>query len=51
MDRNNVADLKKSFDEKNLIFVEPDPWFTGDFDATYELVKRGCEQWLERLSF
>ena len=56
MDRNNVADLKEMsrgrFDEKIFIFVDggvPDPWFTGDFDATYELVKRGCEQWLARL--
>ena len=56
MDRNNVADLKEMsrgrFDEKIFIFVDggvPDPWFTGNFDATYELVKRGCEQWLARL--
>ena len=56
MDTNNVADLKEMsrgrFDEKIFLFVDggvQDPWFTGDFDATYELVKCGCEQWLARL--
>lgn len=56
MDTNNVADLKEMsqgrFDDKIFLFVDggvPDPWFTGDFDATYDLVKRGCEQWLAQL--
>ena len=26
-----------------------DPWYTGDFDATYEDVSRGCEAFLEYL--
>lgn len=56
MDANNVADLKQMsrgrFDDKVFLFVDggvPDPWYTGDFDTTYDLVKRGCEQWLARL--
>jgi len=27
----------------------PDPYFTGDFDETYELVKKGCEGLLKEL--
>ena len=55
MDVNNVADLKqmsRGVDDKVFLFVDggvPDPWYTGDFDTTYDLVKRGCEQWLARL--
>lgn len=56
MDANNVADLKQMsrgrFDDKVFLFVDggvPDPWYTGDFDTAYDLVKRGCEQWLARL--
>ena len=56
MDAENVADLKHmsqgKYDDKIFLFVKggvPDPWFTGDFDATYDLVKCGCEQWLTRL--
>ena len=26
-----------------------DPWYTGDFDKTYEDVKEGCEAFLEYL--
>ena len=26
-----------------------DPWYTGDFDATYEDVREGCEALLEYL--
>ena len=28
-----------------------DPWYTGDFDATYNDVVRGCEGLLEKLGF
>ena len=27
-----------------------DPWYTGDFDATYRDLKEGCEALLDRLS-
>lgn len=27
-----------------------DPWYTGDFDKTYEDIKRGCEAFLSYLS-
>ncbi len=47
MDGNNVRDLQKmapahaqnkifQFAEKSV----PDPWYTGDFDETYEMVKK-----------
>ena len=26
-----------------------DPWYTGDFDTTYEDVSKGCERLLQRL--
>lgn len=56
MDEANIRDLKTlsagRFDEKIHLFCDggvPDPWYTGDFDETYELVKKGCQDWLERL--
>ncbi|MBM7643191.1 low molecular weight protein-tyrosine-phosphatase [Streptococcus loxodontisalivarius] len=56
MDEENVADLKRlsagRFDEKIALFVEggvPDPWYTGDFDETYALVKQGCQDWLKKI--
>lgn len=56
MDAQNVKDLKRfsrgQFDHKIFIFREsgvPDPWFTGDFDETYDLVTTGCEKWLAQL--
>ena len=27
----------------------PDPWYTGDFDETYNRVLAGCQAWLARL--
>ena len=26
-----------------------DPWYTGDFEETYQHVQEGCQAWLERL--
>lgn len=56
MDTSNVADLKKmapkAFQEKIYPFAErsiPDPWYTGDFEETYNLVSKGCQAWLEQL--
>ena len=61
LDAQNIRDLKTllkgdpngkiykmlSFagDERDIA----DPWFTGDFDATYDDVLRGCECFLEYL--
>ncbi|MBY4990498.1 low molecular weight phosphotyrosine protein phosphatase [Streptococcus suis] len=56
MDSNNVRDLQKmapahaqnkifQFAEKSV----PDPWYTGDFQETYRMVKQGCQDWLKRL--
>jgi protein-tyrosine phosphatase len=56
MDSQNIQDLKRmapsSVQEKNFQFTDksvPDPWYTGDFDETYEIVKNGCSRWLDRL--
>lgn len=56
MDENNVRDLRKlsagRFDDKIALFCDggvPDPWYTGDFEETYALVKEGCEKWLAQL--
>ncbi|VUW91535.1 Low molecular weight protein-tyrosine-phosphatase YfkJ [Streptococcus constellatus] len=56
MDQSNLQDLKKmapekyadkifQFEEKSV----PDPWYTGDFDETYQLVLAGCQKWLEQM--
>ncbi|KXT77535.1 low molecular weight protein-tyrosine-phosphatase [Streptococcus panodentis] len=57
MDEANIRDLKRmapaEYQDKICQFGEsgvPDPWYTGDFDETYELVLAGCRQWLERLN-
>lgn len=57
MDEQNVHDLKKlsagRYDDKIFLFCEggvPDPWYTGDFEETYDLVTRGCQRWLDTLS-
>ncbi|HFI0415092.1 TPA: low molecular weight protein-tyrosine-phosphatase [Streptococcus suis] len=56
MDSQNIQDLKRmapsSVHEKIFQFTDksvPDPWYTGDFDETYEIVKNGCSRWLDRL--
>lgn len=56
MDQQNVKDLKAlsagAYDHKIALFCEggvPDPWYTGNFEETYQLVTRGCEQWLKEI--
>ncbi|HFI0253659.1 TPA: low molecular weight protein-tyrosine-phosphatase [Streptococcus suis] len=56
MDSNNVRDLRKMApdhaQDKIFQFAEksvPDPWYTGDFQETYRMVKQGCQAWLEKL--
>lgn len=53
MDEQNVRDLKKLsagvYDDKIFLFRKggvTDPWYTGDFEETYELVTTGCKKWL-----
>lgn len=56
MDENNVKDLQHlssgKYDNKIFLFRDggvPDPWYTGDFEETYDLVTEGCKQWLSRI--
>ncbi|HEL1619220.1 TPA: low molecular weight phosphotyrosine protein phosphatase [Streptococcus suis] len=57
MDSNNVRDLRKMApahaQDKIFQFADksvPDPWYTGDFQETYRMVKQGCQDWLDKLS-
>ncbi|HFR3774818.1 TPA: low molecular weight protein-tyrosine-phosphatase [Streptococcus suis] len=57
MDSNNVRDLRKMApahaQDKIFQFADksvPDPWYTGDFQETYHMVKQGCQNWLDNLS-
>ena len=56
MDESNVSDLRQMcpqslkhkihhFDAESV----PDPWYTGDFEETYDRVLTGCCDWLARL--
>ncbi|KAB2336096.1 low molecular weight phosphotyrosine protein phosphatase [Cytobacillus depressus] len=63
MDASNVQNIKKLNSDQSdtrvmmlLDLVEeatdknvPDPYFTGNFEEVYELVKKGCEQLLKEL--
>lgn len=56
MDKQNVEDLKQMsrhrYDDKIFLFNKDgvsDPWYTGDFDETYELVLEGCQSWLKQI--
>lgn len=61
MDASNVEntrDMLRAPDDANIIrFLDltdhnkdvPDPWYTGDFQETYELCVDGCEALLERI--
>ncbi|MEW4354905.1 low molecular weight protein-tyrosine-phosphatase [Streptococcus pneumoniae] len=56
MDSANIRDLNKmapaAYKEKIVPFTSqsvPDPWYTGDFQETYDIVQKGCQEWLERL--
>ncbi|KXT78763.1 low molecular weight protein-tyrosine-phosphatase [Streptococcus sp. DD13] len=57
MDQSNLRDLKQmapqSLHHKIYAFSEqdiPDPWYTGDFQETYDLIVQGCQDWKSRLS-
>ncbi|MBS4192199.1 low molecular weight phosphotyrosine protein phosphatase [Bacillus sp. FJAT-49705] len=56
----NIEKLKKSNSTAHIVrlldYLEdatnknvPDPYFTGNFEEVYELVKKGCEQLLKEL--
>jgi len=61
MDEKNLKDLKgfaiqsptayiarlMDFVDDDTVVNVPDPYFTGNFDVTYKLVKEGCEQLLQ----
>lgn len=61
MDASNVQNIAKFQRQEQSVrivrlldYVEdieskdvPDPYYTGDFEETYELVKKGCEQLLK----
>ncbi|GAA0053889.1 UNVERIFIED_CONTAM: low molecular weight phosphotyrosine protein phosphatase [Streptococcus canis] len=57
MDNQNVQDLQEmshhQWDSKIHLFRDggvPDPWYTGDFEETYQLVIEGCQDWLRQLT-
>jgi protein-tyrosine phosphatase len=54
MDQSNLDNLYKIAPagteykiSKLLLQDVPDPWYTGDFEETYALIKAGCEQILK----
>ncbi len=63
MDKQNVKDLArmapKSAKGKIHLFLSavqncayeevPDPYYTGDFELTYQLINRGCQAWLQKM--
>ena len=57
MDRNNIRDLNAFFggdrDGKiSLLLTDrsvADPWYTGDFDKTYDDILLGCTALADRL--
>lgn len=61
MDENNIADIRSMLSQpvhpKIFRFLDltyhakdvPDPYFTGDFNETYELVTEGCTALLQKI--
>lgn len=64
MDESNLSNLKKlspskEFNDKIHLFLSesinekrnevPDPYYTGDFNLTYELVDFGTDKWLDKV--
>lgn len=47
-DRNNKVHLLLDFTERKGESIA-DPWYTGNFDVTYEDIKEGCEGLVEFL--
>lgn len=63
MDRNNVVDLLKvapkgtkgkvhlflSVEPNQTVQDIPDPWYTGDFEQTYQMIQSAIPKWLTYL--
>ena len=61
MDRENLADIQGygiprgelklllDFTPEVGIRDMPDPWYTGKFAETYQLIERGCERLLQHI--
>lgn len=56
MDESNLLDLTRMCPQDQKYKLEafasesvPDPWYTGDFEETYNRVLSGCQAWLSRL--
>ena len=56
MDESNLAELyqmcPQDQQDKIQAFASesvPDPWYTGDFEETYDRISTGCRAWLSRL--
>ena len=60
MDKENLSDILRLKDKNSKAWVKllsdfskgswrdvPDPWYTGNFEQTYELILEGCEMLLE----
>ncbi len=62
MDKNNLRNLSKIIgddkDSKVSLLLDfcgthrdiADPWYTGNFDTTYDDIKHGCESFLNQLN-
>jgi len=63
MDEENLSDILRLKDKSSTAWIKllsdfskgnwvsvPDPWYTGDFELTYELITEGCEMLLEHIS-
>jgi len=62
MDQSNIENMEAIQDRQSPKLIKlldlipdvsqkdvPDPYFTGDFDETYELVTKGCQELLRRI--
>lgn len=60
MDKNNMQDIYKIVQQKSSKIIRlldlteqkkdvPDPYYTGDFQETYDLITEGCQALLEKI--
>lgn len=61
MDNHNLKDLEQLFGQQAALFKVtdldntlgfdhiPDPWYTGDFNQTYQLLDRCCNKLIEKI--
>lgn len=57
LDKHNYRDLLAlsggRYDDKIFLLRDegvPDPYYTGDFEETYQLISQACQSWLDQLS-